>query len=151
MQEKRNTQLNPARLSLFEHTNTAYLATVETGTTEKDLLNPNFWSHIAPKLRPYDEIRVCCDDGSFYVTLLVVSCDRTWAKVKVKKDGWMNLEDETNVPENSEYEIKWGGPYLKFRVIRKKDGGVLRDKLQTKKEASDWLEGHIGTTGKAAA
>ena len=37
------------------------------------ILHPDFWGHIAAKLRPYDEIKVRCDDGTFYAQLLVLA------------------------------------------------------------------------------
>lgn len=147
--EKRDVSLNPSRMTGAEFAHASYMATVEQGHTKEDLLNPNFWAHVAQKLRPYDEIKVRCDDDSFYATFLVLARDNTWAKLALI--SWTNLEDDVKTAIPDEYEIKLRGAYLKHCVIRKKDGTVIKEQCQTKKEAAEWLESYIATTGKKAA
>jgi hypothetical protein len=38
------------------------------------------------------------------------------------------------------YEIKHRGPHLKFCVIRKSDNSPVREGLETKGEAHNWLQ-----------
>jgi hypothetical protein len=142
-------QLKVGRMVLAEQAQRTFVVTTEQGHTKENLLNPNYWTHFAREFQPYDEIKVRCDDESYYGTLLVVACDRTWAKVVAL--NWISIGEDVKVPETDEYELKFGGPYLLWRVIRKKDGGVLKEKCRTKKEAADWMHDYIKTAGKAAA
>lgn len=146
----KEVRIMPARFQLAEHARNVYVITVEENQKKEDVMNPDYWAHIAGKLRQYDEIMVRSDVGAFYGHLLVVACERTWAKTAVL--SWVVLE-EGNVSEQepTDYRVEYKGPYKKFCVIRVEDSALLKDEIQTKKEANQWVEDYRITVGKKAA
>lgn len=141
---KPSPQLNPASFISAEYECTTYVATVEQGTTLDMLLDPKFWSHVANKLRPYDEIKVRCDDGTFYGHLLVLACDRTWARVfKLTFESLTSSDISlTQAAILEDYDVKFRGP-RKWSVLRKSDNAVLAEGLHAEADARTWLTTHL--------
>ena len=136
-------QLSPTRMKSAEYERVVYVVTVPVGTNKDDMENPAFWSHVAMKLKPWDRLEVRCDDGAFFAEYLILACDRLWAKVKELSFVELNAK-ETELTDVSEYKIQWKGPHLKFCVIRTKDGGMLKERME-KDEASLWLKEYLNT------
>jgi hypothetical protein len=141
-------KLEPARFKGAEYERTAYVCTVENHVTREDLTEPSYWSHVAPKLRPWDKIEVRRDDGTYYAELIVLSSARTWAKVYVS--AWHNLTStdisQTEAEGNDlEFDLKYMGPHRRFAIIRKSDGAVIKDSIQTRDEAEFYRKEHIKT------
>lgn len=137
---KGSSPINPSRIKISEYERTVYVATVEMGTTREDLMNPSFWTHFASKFRPWDRLEVRCDDGSFYAEYLILACDRVWAKVHELTYVNLTTSDvsQTQAAIQDGLSVKWRGPHLKHSVLRG-DGAVLREGMQTKAEADQWL------------
>lgn len=149
-EEKRDApQLSAGRMKGREFENQDHCATVEDGVTLEHLLQPEFWSHVAPQMRPYDEISVRVDDGTYYARLLVLSVGRNWAKVHVLEVHQLTAKDVdmTQAEAFDGFEVKYRGPHCKFSVIRKKDNALLQEKMGSKAEAQAWLAQHVKTAG----
>jgi hypothetical protein len=131
-----------------EFENQDHVVTVEHGNTIDDVLRPEFWSHVAPKLRPYDEIRVRADDGTFYARVLVLSCGRNWAKVHQLEHHRLTSKDVdmSQAAQFEGYDVKWRGPHCKWSVVRKADNVVVIEKLDSQAEATTWLADHLKAT-----
>lgn len=133
-----NIKLDPSRFKSAEYERNTHVITIELGTDRETILSPEFWAHIAFKLRPWDKIEARSDDGTFYAEYIVLAAERTWAKVH--EIMYVNLTS-TDVSmtqaaiQNDEYEVKWRGPHLKHSIIRKSDGAVIAENIQTKDEA----------------
>lgn len=141
-------QAQEKELHLTQHALVDYTHTVSEGTEFADLLKPEYWAHVAQKLRPHTLIKVIPEDGSYWAELLVLSCDRLWAKVFVMRhyDLTEAIEnDEATASRLVEFEIQWKGPVKKHVVIRKSDRSILAEGIQTKGEAQLWLDGHLKT------
>ena len=135
---ERTIQLNPNRMKRAETLRTLYAVNAEHGTDREDLLKPDYWCHIAAKLTPLDRLEVRADDGTWWAEYLVISCDRTWAKVKELR--WLELSNvAADDSDLSELEYKWRGPQAKHSVVRKSDQSVMAEKLNTKDEALVWI------------
>ena len=142
--KERVVQLNPTRFKGSEYERTVWVCTVEEGVDDKDLLKPDYWAHVANRMRPFDRIEVRADDGSYFAELLVVSVDRNWAKVKGLQ--YVSLVDESVGYEpggSKDYLVKWRGPHRKWSVLRMSDNAILKDECQTQAEAQLWLNGHL--------
>lgn len=143
---RRLSKPTETRLKLADFQRNRFLLSPEKGVDVNDLLQPAFWSHIAGKFRPYDEITVIPEDGGFYATLLVIACDRLWAKVHLLQhvDLTIARKDLPQV-EIEGYAVEWKGPLAKFAAIRKSDGVVLKDLFQNQLEGWQWLDGYMKT------
>lgn len=137
-QEKKATQLNnPARIKLAEHDFSHYSVTAELGTTLEDILSREYFAHFASKFKPYDEITVRVDDGTYYAKLLVLAVGRAWVKTTCIMEKKLSTAD-VEQSQAATYDIIWRGPACKFSVVKKSDKGVLKDGFATKVEAAVW-------------
>lgn len=140
MEEDRLVQLNGNRMKEAEFWRTLWVVNAEPGTTKKDLLKPDYWAHVASRFKPLDRLEVRSDDGSFVAEYLVLTCERTYAKVK--EIHWYDLEGkEVGVPDEAleEFEHRWRGPHGKWSVVRKSDDALMIEQLPNKETALQWI------------
>lgn len=141
--DKRDLKINLARMKEAQFVRNLWVVTVEQGTTREDLLDPAFWSLVSTQFRPYDRIEARCDTGTFFAEYLILSCSRTYAKVK--ELSWISLvtQDVEMTQENQEeFEYRYRGPHAKHGIIRKSDNAVMKDGFDSKEQALDWLVNH---------
>jgi hypothetical protein len=143
--KERDIQIVPTRWSLREFKNNDHTVTVEHGVELDDILRPQFWSHIAHNFKIYDEVVVLHDEGLWYMKLLVLSCGRTWAKMKLlsKIDLTSADVDLTQSAEFDAFEIKWRGPHCKFSLIQKADKSVIQEGFDRREDAIIALTAHV--------
>lgn len=129
-------KLLPARLQVADHYRSRFGVVSEEGATVDDFLRPDYWAHVANKLRRHDIIEIIPEDGSFFVELLVLNTGTGFAKVMLLRE--VQLESEADEPLPSDIEVKWRGPHRKFSVIRKSDNEVLKDSFVERTGAEQW-------------
>lgn len=134
----------PTSLRPFEHVSRRYQHTPEFERTPKDVVNPDYWTHVAKQLRPGDEIVVVAADMSWRMELLVRDVNRISARMNV-----ISLVDFDEQPavQLSEEDIQqivavWRGPTHKFCAVRK-DGEVVKTGFATKADTMQWISNHI--------
>lgn len=137
---KRAAKLQPSRISLAEYKRNLFRVAVEIGTTQEDLVNAEFWAHVAKQLRVGDKLEVYPPDQSFYAELLVASVLESGVVTRVIH--FVTFADVKKKPPQrpaaSEYDIRFMDKN-KFAVIRKSDKEVLQSGFDTKPQAEDWL------------
>lgn len=114
----------------------------ESGTPPEHLLRPEYWASIK-SLKPRVRIWVEAEDGSYVGELYVLKAGQGYAKV-----CWMpgfpftlpGVSADPVAPDG--YEIQWRGHVVKNRIVRLKDGHVLKQGLDTEDEARAWLRDH---------
>ena len=137
--------VNPNRFDLAEQFSTNFVVVAEVGTTRKDVLKPCFLAHCAHRLSMYDRVEVRVDDDSWILFGFIRESGRNWAMIEELK--FIELEKDTGkVAEDSLYEVKYKGSFLKHCVIRKSDSEILIDKISKKAEAIKWLQDYEKTT-----
>lgn len=152
-------QLDAHRFKFAENERLVYVAVIEAGVTRKQVIDPAFWAHVAPKLQPYTKIELTCDDGSLFAELLVLQAERTWARVYVL--SWHNLTTRDVALSQGEpgsagagpgpdpaslFRVEHKGQHKKWCVIRNADGGYVREGEQSKADANHWLEEYLKVT-----
>lgn len=121
-----------------------WVADPESKTPFDAVLEPQYWAHVSAKMRPYDEVIVRAEDGSYYARLLVQDAGRLFAKVAViEKYDLTAVEVGGLDAVPSGHEIKFAGPHAKWRVVRLSDRAPLKDKFETKGQAQQWLVEHL--------
>lgn len=134
-------KIHPARFKLAEHVVNTHCIVVEAGVPFEALSDPAYWSHIANRLLPGDEIKVRTDDGAYAATLYVKDVAHQAARVV---PVWhLSLAEVAELPANADYEVEWAGPHHKFRIIRKKDKVVIQSGFENKPAALAAMAGHI--------
>ena len=126
-------KLTPSRFGLAEHKRNIWHVSVDASTTLDEIRHKEFWSHIAYKLRPLDQIEVITDDASEWHRLLVVNANKNEAIIRVIDS--VKLDESLTEELKTGYEVKFAGPVAKHRIIRRSDGQVIEEGIATKEEA----------------
>lgn len=142
-------KLTEDRINKIGYDFNSHSVRVPAGTTMDHVMEYAFWQHASTKndgrgLRINDEITVICDDGAFRAKLLVMAVQpRVGARVMCL-DHWDFTEAKVEpLPKGDEaFEIKWRGG-AKWSVVRKKDGVVIRDRMETEQEAQNELASYM--------
>jgi len=130
------------RLASFDRHEWRYMP--PHGTTKDMLLDPSFWSHVSKGFTVGDKIEVVWEDGTAYMVLLVRDCSRLYAKLGVIHEVHFEDRVEPGVSMDLDgYEVKWGGPHRKYRVIRKKDNQVMKDMLPSAEDGRKYILDHV--------
>ena len=128
----RSVQLTDPRMKEQDFLRVWWVVTAQAGTTKEDIQKPEFWTQVAIKLKPYNRVDVQSDDGAFFAEYLVLSCDKTYANVKLL--NWTDLHAVVEQPLEDFYP-KWRGPHLKWSVIRSSDKEAIKEGFDTKDAA----------------
>ncbi len=136
----------PTRLKEAEHERHVWICSVPPNITLDQVRQPDFWSHVGAQLRPCSRIEVMCEDMTWFAELMVISCDRLWAKTALLR--FVDLTDDPapdaeRVNLANGYEVKFKGPTLKHVVMRLSDNTMVRDGIATKVEAEAWIREHV--------
>lgn len=112
------------------------------GTTLDEMLEPDYWAHVARRMTPHDIVEVVPEDGSFYARLFVLNADKLW--VKMAKLEYVDFgEAAPKLAITDKFEAKFGGPNVKWRVHNKSDNSLVsNDSFQSRGEAEKWIEQH---------
>ncbi len=148
----RKIRLSPHanRFNLREYRVQDWFVTPEIGTNVEDMLNPEYWAHVAGRMKPLDNIEVYAEDGSFFARLIVLSCNRVQANVQLlfahKLGGDEAVDVTKSVDDSNSLEYGWGGPVGKHRVVRKSDKQIIKDGFTSKQEALDYIRDYSQAT-----
>ena len=140
--KKPDYRVPEARFKLTEHVFNTYHVAVDAGVTVKQLLDPLAWTHVARRLRHFDELIVNPDDGSYRAHLQVRRVGNTHAHVVVLNVVEFGGE-ETVEADASGFEVRHMGAHNKHSVMRLRDKTVMQAGFATKEEAHAWLAGNI--------
>jgi hypothetical protein len=145
-EQKRAVSVMPNDMGLREHRRQDLAVDAKAGTKIEDVLQPQYWAHVAGQLGPYTRIEVLEETGAWMLELLVINCGRNWAKVQVLHKFELEERSET-VPTAQSHRVEWKGPVRKFTVIRISDDLPVQDGFTTRPEAQVWLTNHEAVAG----
>ena len=137
-------QLSAGKLDLLETANTIYHASIPIGVTPDDVINPRFFAIYSKQFNTFDEIRAIAEDGSWRATYIVLEADTTWVQVKQLTLDKLYYDAPVANPEEvaalvAEHDVVYRGA-LKHCIIRKSDGGPIKEGFPTARRAKDWLQ-----------
>lgn len=134
--KEQNMKLLQGQLKQTEFVRTSYSAAPEVGTTQDDILAPEFWAHVAKQFKPGDRIEVKPEGADWLVELYVLKVDvHGLHSVVLNRYELTAVKVEAN---DDEYEVKFGGAD-KWRVIRLADKTVMVKGLASRAEGEAWL------------
>jgi len=139
-QVERKVQLAQGRFKNVEFVRKTWHATPAEGHTFEDVLNPEYWSHMANKVKVGDHIEVLPEDQTYWALLMVTDVGRVAARVMVLHQ--VQFKENLPVPGESvpaEFEVAWKGPQMKWAVIRLSDRSVVLRDFPSREEASKAL------------
>lgn len=119
----------------------------QSGTPFDHLLRPEYWANIK-RLQAGCEIVVVAEDNSYRARLYVDRVGQGYAIVlPLEVHNLTELRRDAVKPEvtgeGKAYAIEHCGPVTKWRVVRSRDGHVLKDKLDTEHDAQSWLRDYV--------
>jgi hypothetical protein len=117
-----------------------FRVTPPAGTKIEEMLDNDYWAHVARKFTPHDILEVVPEDGAFYARLIVVNCAKLWAKMQ--KLEYVELGSKKGAVASTDlFEAKFSGHNAKWRAVKKSDGSLLSpDSFQTRDEAEQYIE-----------
>ena len=135
-------QLSNARFSDANYSRSHWLAIIPDGVDFDTVLRKDYWAHVAAQLKIGDRVEVLSENGGYCADLVVRNCDRLTAIM-----GVINFADFESPAlldvKDPEYEVKWGGPHDKWRVVRISDGAVVQKGLPSKEDAERQMQSYI--------
>lgn len=142
---KKQPALIPPDLSQAEYNRNRFLARPPEGTTLADILNPDFWAHVARQFRQGDLLEVYPKDGAFYAELFVAECRKVGMinVLRLVKVSYTPLTEEPQgktKDESGTYSVVWRGTEKKHTVTRKLDNAIVSEGHATKQDAQRWIE-----------
>jgi len=141
---RRVQPVDRARMRECEFQRTVYTATAFENTDPKDLLDPEYWTHVAEQFKPFDKVEVRADDGSWYAELLVLETSRRWTRMHMLSKHNLTTGDVSlSQSKLQEYAVEFKGPHKKHCVIRLSDQEIIHEGEETKGGAHTWLAGRI--------
>lgn len=131
--------LSERRFDLAEQKHNRWFAGVENSVSIDDVMNPEFWGHVARNLRPCDEIVVYPDSCEWRLHLHVVSVNRQGATVAKLAYNDFTTGDVVAGEDPTGLIAKWAGPIRMWEVVRKDDGSMVKSGVPTKEAAFDYI------------
>jgi hypothetical protein len=129
--------VKPTSIREADHYRNVWHVTLDASETLQSCLQPEFWQHIARRLRPLSEIVVYSHDFAWRATLLVRSATPKSARVVMLTFSDLDAaetEGRKLAPDATLTTI-WKGPALKHAIIRKGDKSIVEQGFETKPEA----------------
>jgi len=116
-------------------------ADIPTGTDPELLMEPSYWAHHAKTMQPMDMIIAFWEDGSHERWLRVMYVGRNEVHMSLVFEVSHAPVEEPEV--ESEYEVAWISPPVKFAVRRKDDHTIIMDHLYPRDAAVKYLNDHL--------
>jgi hypothetical protein len=143
---KKAPALQPNRFKLAETQRLDYVMDVPAGVPLERILEPDFFAHIAPLLRPWYRIEARAEDGSYFAELLVRKSEREavhcWLLRHV--DLAAQTAGKDRAPTAADFNVEFGGGD-KWRVVRLSDKQKMHKGETTQDDAQAWLDNYLQT------
>jgi len=130
-------KLSPVNIEQAEAIRMVWSVMPDPEVTVDDMLKPDYWAHVAMKLRPGDRIEAMPADRNYLAKFIVLGRDRLWAKVVLI--SYVVVYDKDEVPADEGYIVSFV-PSQKWRVVKGND--VLTKDHDDKQSALVWLKEH---------
>jgi hypothetical protein len=139
-----------ARLKPTGYVHNTFDITVDADVLFEEILNPDYWLHVAAQFKPFDKIEVLCENGTWKADLIVLGCDARWAKV-FPLNHWDLTQAIKDMPKTAEedYYVKWH-PVNKYTIYKRGQEGLppVKTNFDSQIDAWVWLDGFIKSLNK---
>jgi len=141
--------LHQSRFALASFKFNTYSVVIPETDTLEDCQKPEYWAHVASKLRAGDEIRIVNDQSSLYARLYVLEAGNIWAKVAVIETAELSAAAPVS-GDGVKIEVKFAGPHHRWRVTRLAGGNreILQANFETEDAAKVWAADYVKTIGQ---
>ena len=115
-------RLSPAQLKVADFERRSYRCVVPSAVTPKDILAPEYWTHVSRQLKKYDHIEVIWEDGTYRAELFVTDAADLYTKVAI-----INAQDLSKGKEKPAAAPKADVPGYSFKFMGTNRHCVIRD------------------------
>jgi len=136
-------KINSPRFKPAEFLRTIWYAKPESGTTVKDMLKPDYWTHVSFSLKQGDRIEAIAEDGSWFAEFYVKYANKVETHVALMRDVTLGKPAAKKETAEPEHLIKYVNQNAKWRITRTKDKVMLVEKLESKEVAQEWLNKYL--------
>ncbi len=130
----KKTVKRPTNLEESTYARTIWQVKPEINVTVKDLLNPDYWAHVARHLRAGDRIEAIPDDRHYFAEFFVLAASTNWAKLVLLREKTIIKDNDRTVTDG--FSVAFAGAH-KWRVTRGSE--ILSKDHDDKASASKWL------------
>lgn len=124
--------LSESKFALSTYATNRWSVTLEYGVPYERVFDPDFWSHVARKMRIGDIVELHAEDTTFFAELYVVAAHRLAAKlVELRR---FDLAPAVQVAaDTSPLTVKYRGPHNRYCLMRGEN--IVQSGYQTAEEA----------------
>lgn len=144
--ERKVQPLENGRMEEAQYRRNFLDATAHPGTLPGDLLKPEYWAYVSNRLKPWDEITVRADDGTWLAKYVVTESGRTYARVHMMEQHNLSTRDVALSATRlviGDYEVLHRGEHQKWSVVRTNDRAVVHEFEETQGGAVNWANERI--------
>lgn len=150
--------LHPHKLKFAESEELHYKIVVDQGVEPEDVLDPEFWRHVARKLPPHTRLTIWAWDTSWVLEAYVIYSTDTDARVVPAEAGLTKFTRAASKDEweaDKKHKIVYINPQTRWAVQRKVKGKpneieTLKDGFASRAAAEEYLRQHKVALGSAA-
>jgi hypothetical protein len=148
VEEKKPVQgITRIRFSTADAKRNIFQALCAPEATLEDVLEPSYFNNVISDIKAFDRIECLSETGAWWAELLVVYKMGGQMRLAVLRE--LTIEQpELPTTKLDNFEINWGGPAHKYRVINTKTKKVIKMGFGTRDEALAWTQQHIRNLGK---
>ena len=138
----RPKMLAESKFALATYATNRWSVTLEHGVSYERVFEPDFWAHVARKMRIGDIVELHAEDTTFFAELYVVAAHRLAAKVVELRR--FDLAGSAEVLANaSPLTVKYRGPHNRYCIMNGEN--VVQSGFQTAEEAEVAKANHAKT------
>lgn len=135
------------QLQQAEFYRVVWFVTPPAGSKLDPMLQPDYWRHVAKRLKVGAQIEITPEDAQWFARLIVRSNTASGIKVGVLEHVQFDAPVEKPAKQvralksdgNEDFEVKFAGAD-KWRVLRRADGEIVARGLASREEALEWVE-----------
>lgn len=131
------------RVSLAEHSRQIHRVKPDAETPLKELLDADYWVHVAAKFHVGDKLEIFPEGGAWYAEALVVSCSRIHAKLLVLVHEQIDVVKVDKDKKIEPFYHAYRGGTAKHSVMRTSDKAVVKEGFDSRAAADTWLEENL--------
>ena len=141
---KQDPRPQASRLKERQYAYNEWFAELPPGATIEQVMEPDYWAHLAMLIRPLDTMEVFSEDGTWEALFRVMFVGPNEVKLSTlrvveheKVVGTASLSDV--------YDIIYKSAITKWAVVNKQNGMIIKDKFFPRSEAVAFLRKHLET------
>lgn len=133
---KSAVHIAPSQFKQTEFVRQSLTIIAKPGQSIKDIMEPNAWATISPKVRGWDKVEVIAEDGSYVAELFVVQVSKLWVRTALVNFTDLSKEDRAEDDgAEDDYLVRYRGTIKKWCVVRKEDDSNVAEGLESREDA----------------